>query len=294
MAVNIFSFKALVRKFAKKVARAYTINPEGRVSSGSERTSNSKCEATCILVSEDGYKEPVCLDHPTKEMEMEILMKGEVERVGVTGYEGEGGMEEILRGGCLFESGSEPESEYESEKDEWNEKTLCDGYEGYANLLFDVESLKEELYTEDRERAGALYLAFGDVDGEVEESIKEQRLKMKAKLVERVEKWLSKVEALDGDKMDVGSTCSSDVASVLTVETLVTEVTCVSEEKREVETWDRLAKNEIVEEEHDAGSMWNFTPKEELENCFPCKKAKEVRYVHKVPPRKHADWVKGL
>lgn len=290
MAVKIFSFKASVRKFAKKVARAYTNNPEDRVSSGSGRTSTSKCEATCILVSEDGYKEPVCLDHPTKEMEMEMFMKGEVERVGITGYEGEEGMEERLRGGCLFES----ESESESEKDEWNEKTLCDGYEGYANLSFDVESLKEELYTEDRERAGALYLAFGDVDGEMEESFKEQGLKMKAKLVERVEKWLSKVETLNGDKMKVGSTCSGDVASMLTVETLVTDITCVSEEKREVETWDRLAKNEIVEKEHDAGSMWDFTPKEELENCFPCKKAKEVRYVHKVPPRKHADWVKGL
>ena len=271
MAVKIFSFKASVKKFAKKVAKAYTTNPEGRVRSGSGGTSTSKCGATCILVSEDGYKEPVCLDHPTREMEMERLMKGEVEKVGVTGYKGEGGMGGGLRGGCLYES------ESEDSEDEWNEKNLCEGYEGYAKLSLDVEGSEEEMCMEEMERAGALYLAFEDVDGELEESLKDKEERMRAKLVERVEKWLSKVEALDADKMEVGSTSSGDVASVFTVETLVTEVTCVSEENGEVETWDWLAKNEVGEKDDDAGTVWVVTPGEELEDYFGCKKAKEVK-----------------
>ena len=107
MAVDISSFKASVKKLAKKVAKAYTTNPKGRVRSGSGGTSTSKCGATCIWVSEDGFKEPVCLDHPTKEMEMERLMKSEIQKAGVTGYEEKAKVEEEggLRGGCLFAFG---------------------------------------------------------------------------------------------------------------------------------------------------------------------------------------------
>lgn len=186
MAVKISSFKASVKKFAKKVAKAYTTDPQGRVLSGSGRT---QCTAMCVLVSEDGYKEPVCLDHPTKVMEMERLMKGEVEKVGVgvTGYGGEGGMGGGLRGGFLYES------ESGDSEDEWNEKTLCEGYEGYANLSFDIESLEEGLYMEEMERAGALYLAFEDVDDENDNDWKEMEEKMRTKLVDRIEKWLNKV-----------------------------------------------------------------------------------------------------
>lgn len=271
MAVKISSFKASVKKFAKKVAKAYATKSEGRIRSGSEGTSTSKCGATCILVSEDGYKEPVCLDHPDKEMEMERLMKGEVEKVGVLGYKSEGGMGGGLRGGCFYES----ESESEDSEDEWNEKTLCEGYEGYANLSFDVESLEEELYMEEKERASALYLAFGNVDGEMEENFKEQNEKMRTRLVDRVEKWLSKVEALDVKLEEPAY--PRDVASMFTVGTLVTKVIRVSEEKGEVEAGDRLEKNEVVEKKDDAGSVWDVTPEEELENYFRCKKGKEVK-----------------
>lgn len=180
MAVKISSFKTSVNEFAKKVAKAYASDPSGKVPSGSGGT---QCTAICVLVSVDGYKEPVCLDYPTKVMEMERLMMGEDEKVGVTGYKGEGG----LRGGCLYES------ESGDSEDEWNEKTLCEGYDGYANLSFNIESLEEELYMKEMERAEALYLAFEDVDDENDNDWKEMEEKMRTKLVDRIEKWLSKV-----------------------------------------------------------------------------------------------------
>ena len=129
---------------------------------------------------------------------------------------------------------------------------------------------------DEMERAGALYLTFEDVDDENDNDWKEMEEKMRTKLVERVENWLSKVEALDDEKMEE-STGSGDVASMFTVGSALTGVTCVCEEKGEVETCDWLKKSEAIEKDEDEASGWIVTAVEGLEDSFECKKGNEVK-----------------